>query len=72
MRDLIIGQPIDEALLRKLRAIRDLIDAGRLAPDPLKIAWVVGVLTDCGERALARDYERIARRLMPSFPRDLT
>lgn len=68
----ISGQPLDDRMLAKLRAIADAIEAGTWAPDDLQIAWAAGVLKDCGELALAARYERIARRLMPAFARDLT
>lgn len=61
-----------EMVMRKLHALADLIEAGRVTPDHLQVAWAVGLLTEERELALARRYERIARRLMPSFERNLT
>lgn len=68
----IIGSPLSHETVKKLALIRDLINAGAMRPDPIQIAWAAGALKDVGELALARDYERIARRLMPQFRRDLT
>lgn len=67
-----LGDPIGEDLLRKLRTLRDLVDAGAVRPDYLLVAWAAGVLKEAGERSLARDYERLARLLLPAFRRDLS
>jgi len=67
-----IGTPLSEDLVRKLWLLRDCIDAGLVQPDPIQCAWASSVLKDAGELALARDFERIARRLLPLFQRDLS
>jgi hypothetical protein len=67
-----VGTPISEDLCRKLRTLRDAFHRGRWQPDPIMVAWAAGVLKDAGELGLARDYERIARRLLPSYRKDLS
>lgn len=59
-------------MIRKLRAIADHIDRGLLDPDHLQVAWAAGVLKELGELELSARYERLARRLMPMWARDLT
>ena len=65
-------KPDREAVMRKLRALVDLIERGRVTPDHVQVAWAAGVLLEEGELELATRYERIARRLMPAFERRLT
>lgn len=59
-------------VMRKFRVVLDLIDAGRITPEPLELAAMGQIARDCGARDLAMRAERIARRLLPQWKRDLT
>lgn len=61
-----------EQMIAKLRAVADAIDRGDLVPDHVQVAWACGVLTELGELQLAMRYERLARRLMPQWAKNLT
>ena len=68
----ISGKPMTDDVVGKLALLADLMESGVIAPDHVQVAWAAGVLKECGEIGLARRYERIARRVMPQFARDLT
>jgi hypothetical protein len=68
----ITGKPITADVFGKLALLADLIECGVAKPDHVQVAWAAGLLKECGELELARRYERIARRLMPAWARDLT
>lgn len=59
-------------VMRKLRLTADGIERGLIKPDFLQVARAAAQLAEEREFALAARYERIARRLMPQWTRDLT
>ena len=67
-----MNKPVSDELSKKIRLLLAAIDAGAVAPDPLRLIWARNVLKDANELALARECERRARFLLPSLPRDLT
>lgn len=65
-------EPVNlDQLGRKLRVMIAAIDAGQLTPDPLELLWAADVCKQHGELTIARELQRIARRLLPNLSRDL-
>jgi hypothetical protein len=67
-----MNQHFTDTLGHKLRTLLVLIDAGAVTPDPFDLLWAAGVCKDNGELRLARELERVARRLLPNLSKDLS
>lgn len=67
----VIGR-VDPELAKRITLLLDLADAGQWRPDPVTLAWAMGVLIDRGELAIAVRCERLLRRIAPSWRRNLT
>jgi hypothetical protein len=63
---------IPRELAVKIDLLLDLIDAGSIQPDPLKLLQAAVTLIQHGELQRARRCEAIARRLLPNLARNLT
>lgn len=61
-----------ERVMRKFSTVLRLIETGQIGVEPLELAKMAVIAKDAGELALARRAERIVRRLLPAWQRDLT